>query len=249
MRLFYSYLIFYFRQLYRQPSYVLSTLVFPSLFFLFFAQPNITSEEAAEMMLGSFAAFAVIGVVIFQFGAEVAHERGSGWWVYQQSLPASQSLKWLARASVAVAFALAAAALVAFTVHLSTDASLTANQLVYLFLALLVGVFPFCFIGLLIGYTFSGRAALPAANLIYIVCSFLGGLWIPPEGLSENIAKVSRYFPTRHYGELVWAAVKSQWPSQFYINALIIDTTIAILAFAFWVRRQNSGQSAISLNL
>jgi ABC-2 type transport system permease protein len=240
-KLFGNYCGFYMRQLLRQPSYVLSTLVFPSLFFMFFALPNIKSKESAELMLGSFSAFAVIGVVIFQFGVEVSNERASGWWPFQLALPAPAWMKWLSRAATSILFAIVSALLVVVIVHATTDASLGQQKTLWVIAALLAGCIPFSFLGLIIGYSFSGRAALPAANLIYIICSFMGGLWIPPEGLSKTVNDISRYFPTRHFGELVWAAGRLEWSEQFHLYALLIDTVVLLLGFLLVSRlRSNS---------
>ena len=61
----------------RYPAYVVPTLVFPSVFFLFFAAP--AGSQGANVRMATFAGFAALGVAFFQFGVGIAVERGSPW--------------------------------------------------------------------------------------------------------------------------------------------------------------------------
>lgn len=237
MKITFVYYMFYLRQLLRQPSYVLSTLVFPSLFFLFFARPNIQDPAGALLLMGSFASFAIIGVMIFQFGVEVSVERSSSWWVYQSTLPVSPGLQWLARGAVSLTFALVSALVVVGTVRATTDVVLSSKVVAATLAALVLGSIPFGFLGLVVGFTFSGRSALPAANLIYIVLSFLGGLWVPPAGMNEKLQEVSKWMPTRHFAEWVWAASRLDWPAERYQLLLGADLLLMCVLFALIARK------------
>lgn len=191
----------------RQPSYVVSTLIFPSLFFLFFAAPNAKTTSAANLLMGSFAAFAILGVVFFQFALDFSIERSTPWFQYIKTLPVAPWQFFLARSLTALFFAVFAASVVMVVVLATTPAVLNWNALSHMWLALLVGALPFCLLGLAVGYFTPSSSALPVSNLIYLILSFAGGLWIPPEGLSPTIQKLSVWLPTRLYGEWTWAAV------------------------------------------
>jgi ABC-2 type transport system permease protein len=190
----------------RQPAFVIGTLVFPSLFFAFFAAPNADTPEKANLLLNSFAAFAVLGVVFFQFGLDLAIERNSPWFLYLRTLPLKPSSFFIARGLAALSFAILAASVVILIGHALVPAHFTLITLCRLAVALTIGGIPFCLMGLCIGYFIPASSALPIANLAYLILSFAGGLWIPPAGLHSSVQKISPFLPTRLYGEWAWSA-------------------------------------------
>src|SRR5581483_4016379 len=74
-------------------------------------------------------------------------------------------------------------------------------------LALLAGSLPFVVLGLAIAYWASPKSALPAANLLYMLLAYAGGLWTGPGDLPRMIRALSPYTPTRQWGDVLWAAV------------------------------------------
>ena len=98
-------------ELARHPAYVVPTLVFPAVFFLFFATSS--SGNAPAVRMATFTGFAAIGVAFFQFGVGIAVERGSPWEAYVRTLPAGVGVRLAARILSAAVFAAAAAAVVA----------------------------------------------------------------------------------------------------------------------------------------
>lgn len=184
---------------------MLSTLVFPSLFFLFFALPNIKSPEAATKLMGSFATFAVLSVIFLQFGVELCQERHSSWSTFLKTLPARSYLQISARVVFAAILSLLSAWTVCVVVQFTTEATFDISKALVMSLILLLGGLCFAAWAILISYFVSPVAALPITNLLYLTLSFAGGLWIPPEGLSKVVQDFSVYLPTRHFGELVWS--------------------------------------------
>ncbi|MGE4133271.1 MAG: ABC transporter permease [Bdellovibrionales bacterium] len=194
-------------QLVREPAFVVSTLIFPSLFFLIFALPNASSPERARLLLGSFASFAVVGVCVFHFGVSFANEIRMGWHSYIRTLPIRASELWLAMCFDAILFALVAAGFVYLTVNGTTEADVSTAMWLKVSLILLLGAIPFALFSAALATWTSAQAALPVFNLIYILGSFAGGLWMPPNALPEKVQTLSKFLPTRHLGELAWAVL------------------------------------------
>lgn len=220
---------------FRQPSYVTSTLVFPSVFFMFFALPNVNSVESAQLMLGSFSCYAVLSVVFFQFSVTTAMERASQWQQFLKTLPVS-FWQWMsARLFVSLAFALLSALILMFTVILTTELEFSLALISKAFVALIVAGLPFCFMGLTIGYLVSEQSAIPVSNLFYLPLSFAGGLWLPPEALPKVVQEVSLYLPSRHYGEILWSICFDQpLPTKsvyHLIGALILSALIFTIVY------------------
>ncbi len=182
-------------ELARYPAYVVPTLLFPSVFFLFFATPG--SEAGATARMATFAGFAAIGVAFFQFGVGIAVERASPWEAYLRTLPIGVGARLAARVLSAAVFAVIASGGLLVVAVATTDAALSPLRWVALWLALIVGTVPFALLGIALGYWVSERGALPIANLLYLGLAYAGGLWIGARDLPAPVREVSPYLPTR----------------------------------------------------
>lgn len=193
------------RDLLRTPAYVVPGILFPAMFYgifgMNFARGN---PAAANQILTSFVAFAIVGVTLFQFGVSVAMERGRPWERYLRSLPVRVETRFVARIIVAIAMALAAAGLIAILARLFTPITLTAMQWAQLGAYALLGAVPFVVLGLAVAYVAPPRGALPIVNIIYLLGSVAGGFWMPLEILPHFVTVISPYVPMRQYGELLW---------------------------------------------
>ncbi len=233
MKVFFSHYILGLKIFLRQPAYVVSTLIFPGLFFLFFALPNADTVEKANFLLGSFSIFAVLGVIFFQFGVFVAQDKDSLWMSYQRSLPVSFWTILAARGLVAMTFGFLAFYLVSAVVFSTTDASIGWEKFIGLNVILFVLCIPFCAFALLLGLTVSANSILPVCNLIYLLSSFAGGLWMPPNALPEAVKPISEWLPTRAFGEVVWSYLVPARGElgQHYPIVLVLFTFIIVAYF------------------
>ena len=227
-------------ELLRLPAYVVPTLAFPTMFFVFFAVPGAENDRAGATM-ALFAGFAVLGVALFQFGVGIAAERGSPWERYLRTLPARPSARFGGRIVSAVGFGGTAAALVAATALVLTPVSLQPSQWLLLCLTLALGAIPFALLGIAIGYLASPRGALPIANLVYLGLSYAGGLWTTPSDLPDAVAGVSRALPTRALADALVGAV-TPLPSSWQPWAILAGYSVGFGAAALWGYRRDEGQ-------
>ena len=190
----------------RAPSYVVPTVFFPAMFFTIFAMPYARHRaDIADFELLSFIAFTIVGVTLFQFGVGIAAERGRPWERYLRTLPCPAWVRFVGRVACAMVFGLMAAAMVAIVAKLTTPVDLTAVQWLQAGWYALLGGIPFVLFGITIGYWVSARAALPIANIFYLLLAYAGGLWMPPSMLPGFAAVISPYLPTRQFAELLWS--------------------------------------------
>lgn len=202
----------------RYPSFIVPTLCFPALFFLFFVTPR--AHDRPNVFLASYMGFAVLGIAFFQFGVGIAGDRVAPWESYLRLLPVRPSTRFLARVLSALLFSVAAAAVVAAVAVLTTDASLPPARWAALVVAVLAGSIPFALLGIALGYWATPRGALPLANILYLSLSYLGGLWTGPGTLPHAVEHVSSYLPTRQYGEVLWNAVAGTFePARWLVLA------------------------------
>jgi ABC-2 type transport system permease protein len=191
-------------ELLRYPAYLVPTLLLPTVFFLFFVEPGPRGFATARM--ATFAGFAVIGVAFFQFGVGIAIDRASPWEAYLRTLPVGPLSRLVARLVSAAIFACAAAGVLVVTAVSTSNASLSGVRWASLAAALVAGTAPFACLGFTLGYWAPPKAALPIANLLYLVLAYAGALWTRPSALPHGVAVVSRYLPTRAYADALVAA-------------------------------------------
>ena len=226
-------------ELVRFPGFTIATLGFPALLFALFGLPR--AGDHPEILLAAYAAFSVLGVGFYQFGVSAAIERATPWAVYLRTLPASAGVRLAGRVLPALLFAAIAGGTVIVLALLTTSASLAAGEWVRLAVVLLVGGLPFVLLGTAIAYWFSPKTALPAANIIYMLFAYAGGLWTGPADLPPTIARISPYVPTRQWGDLLWAAVAGTRMRLTHWIALVAYAAL-FAAIAAWGYRRDEGQ-------
>ncbi len=222
-----------FVQLFKEPGYVVSTLIFPALFFLIFALPNADTPDKARFLLGSFSVFAVLGVCFFQFGVHHAQELRTGWHRFLHTLPVPRCHLFLTQWFAALVCALLSAAVVYVTIEFSTDLEIEFTRWLQMVGVLILGAAPFALFSAALARWVSPTAALPTFNLIYILSSFAGGLWLPPNALPAKVETFSHYLPTRHLGEILWKvslAQEIEWRYAIYLAVFALATLIILAA-------------------
>jgi ABC-2 type transport system permease protein len=113
----------------------------------------------------------------------------------------------------------------------TTEPSLDARAWARLGLALAAGSIPFTLFGVALGYWLPPKAALPAANVLYLSLSYAGGLWTGPTGLPHAVAELGRVLPTRQWGEVLWAATRSgSWAATPWLALAAYTIAFALLA-------------------
>jgi ABC-2 type transport system permease protein len=226
-------------ELARYPTFVVPTLAFPSMFFLFFVVPRASAEDA-DLFMASYAAFAVLAIAFFQFGVGVAIERGSPWEVFLRTLPIRPLVRFAARVLAALLFAAVAAAIVVAVALASTEASLPAARWPALVVTLLLGSIPFALLGIAIGYWTTPRGALPIANILYLALSYLGGFWTTSAHLPKFVDAFSPILPTRQWADALWAAVEGRFAPWPWVWLTVYAAGFAWLAV--WGYRRDEGE-------
>jgi ABC-2 type transport system permease protein len=229
-------------ELIRIPMFSVSTVVFPTLLFMLFGLPYAGSTGAARMITASYAAYAVIGVTLFQFGVGIATDRSSPWQQFLRILPVGAATRLSAQIVAALLFAAVSVGVLLLVSAIFSKAAIDLSLLARLLPTLLLGSIPFALMGITIGYWAGRRTALPIANLLYLPLALGGGLWMPPAALPHVIGMISPFLPTRHYGELVWAAASGGALPLVSVGWLV-GFGIVFAVTAVWGYRRDEGQN------
>jgi ABC-2 type transport system permease protein len=102
-----------------------------------------------------------------------------------------------------------------------------------------LGLIPFCVLGLVIGLVFDGQTAQVAQMLTMILLAFLGGIFIPWHNLPHVMQLIGQVLPSHHLVQLGWNAVAGR--ALAVTDMLVLAAWAAGLgAIAIWRWRQES---------
>ena len=221
----------------RNPGFMLPIMLFPTMFYLLFGIVMASHEapDVARYLLASYGVFGVMSPGLFGFGVSLALERDGGLLTYKRALPMPPGAYLLGKMLMAM---LAAAVVIVLLLIMSVamaHVSLTAGQAAMLLLTGVLGVLPFCALGMLVGTFIKGQGAPGLLNLIYLPMSFLSGLWVPLNELPNALQKIAPIWPSYHLHRVALAALDMhQGPVTGDITVLI---GVALVCFVIAARR------------
>jgi ABC-2 type transport system permease protein len=151
-----------------------------------------------------FSGFAALGAImpgIFS-GCIVAVERDGSLLKLKRALPVPPGATIIAKVLMSMGIAAIAVTLVTIAALVAGKLTISVPQVLTIWATLIIGVIPFCAMGLFIGTVSSGSAAPAYGNLVFLPMMWLSGLFIPlPDALER------------------WVVI---WPS-FHLNQLALN--------------------------
>lgn len=193
----------------RTPSFALPSLAFPALFYVLFGVllNRGQGNDAARYLLATYGVFGVMGTGLFAFGVTVAMERERGLLTWKRALPMPPGAYLFAKLSMAMVFAALISLLLSTLAVTLAHVSLMPAQWLALLAINVLGVVPFCAIGLLIGTLVGGQGSPAVVNMLYLPMSFLSGLWLPLTALPAIFTTIAPVWPPYHLAKIALRAV------------------------------------------
>jgi ABC-2 type transport system permease protein len=225
----------------RNVRFIVFIAGFPVLLYLIYAKQHGTSEglTVAALLMVSMAVWSGMGSAMFATGPQLARERQSGWMRQLRVSPISAP-RWFG-AKLVQGLLLIVPGFVLLTalgfgyghVHLA------AARVGVLAAVLMLGLIPFCVLGLVIGLVFDGQTAQVAQMLTLILLAFLGGIFIPWSQLPHVMQNIGQALPSYHLVQLGWNAAAGR--ALRVTDILVLGAWAAGLgAIAIWRWRQES---------
>lgn len=209
----------------RQPAFVLPSLAFPVVFYAMFAillPGNWGSYERATYLLATYGVFGVIGPALFGFGVGLAMERQQGLLRLKRVSPMPVSAYFVAKIVMSLVFASIIYGLLSLVGFGFGSVDLGFRQWLGLGAVLLVGVLPFCALGLWIGSMVGGQAAVAIVNLVYLPMAVLSGLWIPLFVFPPWLQDLAVVWPAWHLAQMALGAVGQVDGVPMAMHALVL---------------------------
>ena len=110
-----------------------------------------------------------------------------------------------------------------------------------LFAVNVLGVLPFCAIGLYVGSLVGGNAAPALLNMLYLPMAFLSGLWLPLTILPDILSTIAPLWPAYHLGQLALKVVGFDMGQPVWVHVLVL-AGITVLFFVLAQRRLSAAE-------
>ena len=193
----------------RNPGFLLPIILFPAAFYLMFgvALAEHSAPGAARYLLASYSTFGVMAPGLFGFGVSLALERDSGLLTLKRALPMPPGAYLLGKMLMAMVVAAVVGVLLLLLAVFLAGVELTAAQGSRLLLVDMLGVLPFCALGLMVGTLLKGQGAPGLLNLVYLPMAFLSGLWFPLKMMPPILGQLAPLWPSYHLNMLALSAV------------------------------------------
>ena len=221
----------------RAPSFAVPTLVFAPMFYLLFGVllNGGHGNKATSYLLATYGVFGVMAPGLFGFGVAMAMDRERGFLALKRAMPTPPAAMLLAKMAMAMIFAAMISIILASLALTLGHVVLAPLQIAGLFAVNVLGVLPFCAIGLYIGTVASGQAAPAVINLLYLPMAFLAGLWMPLSMLPAIFARLAPVWPAYHLAQVALAVVGLDNGGSTFVHVLVL---LAVSALFFWLARQ-----------
>ena len=211
-------------RLIRSPAFAVPTVLFPVMFYVLFGlvlgQHGLGAEPAvARHVLATYIAFGCIAPGLFGIGVTVALDRDRGLLELKRALPMPAGVYLVAKLVTAMLFAAAVSVLLMLIGATVGRVVLELAHWMGLLILAVLGVIPFCGMGLMVGAAVKGQAAPAVLNLFYVPMSFLSGLWVPLSVLPHALAQLAPIWPAYHLVKLT-SAVLGEGRSGLWVHIL-----------------------------
>jgi ABC-2 type transport system permease protein len=221
----------------RRGESLLVSFLIPVGILVFFTQVdavNTNLREPVDFLVPGVLALAVMATAMVSLGIATGFERRYGVLKRLGSTPLSRGGLLAAKTATVVAIE-AVQALVIVTTGVLLGWELT-WRLAPAIVLLLIGTVAFAGVGLFMAGTLRAEANLAAANALFLVLLFLGGMAYPLARLPDGLEAVARALPAAALSESVrdvLEGVAFPWGS---VTVLVAWAVIAPLAAARWFR-------------
>lgn len=226
----------------RAPEFIIPTLGMPVAFYSLFGIMISRGVDGAAYLLATYGVFAVMGPAIFGFGISVANERDKGWHALKRAAPSRGASYIAAKVCSTLLFSSISVACIYSVAGFSGGVVLHTQVWAGLLAVHLLATFPFILIGLSIGFLCNSNAAVAISNVIFLMFSALGGLWIPIHVFPSAMQGFAHILPTFHLSEIALsvsgAPGERDLSYHVFIVSLMTALLLAITALA-WTRQRN----------
>jgi ABC-2 type transport system permease protein len=227
-----AYLLTEIRRSFRSPRFVLFAVAFPVLMFLLQASVFVKAgapdhDATVKVLMVNMMAFGTFAAAMTA-GAKLAVERASGWQRQLRLTPLSGPAYLGGKALSSMLVGLPALIIVPVFAIFVEDVHIDPSGWARIIAGIWLGAIPLVLLGLLLGQFGTPESMQPITMLTMMGMGFLGGLWIPIEGMPSWMHTVAQVTPTYWLTQLVRPVVTAEMTVGFgsAAGALAVFTVV-----------------------
>jgi len=216
----------------RTPQFSAPTIAFPVVFYLIFGVILVGDEGAGRSLylLATFGMFGAIGPALFGFGVNVANERSNGWLDLKKISPMPIAAYIIAKLFMAAVFGLVVIGLLTTIAIFFGGLEISIARWLLMITTQLLCAVPFGLLGMAIGFRASPEAAPAVVNILFMLMSVFGGLWLPITMFPTIVQQFAWILPTFHSGQLALASTGMTSISSIVTHAALLTGFATIMA-------------------
>ncbi|WP_037310442.1 ABC transporter permease [Amycolatopsis orientalis] len=229
---------------FRSTRFVLFAIAFPVLMFLLQANVfGVTDANFAGVIMVNMMVFGAFSAAMTS-GAKLAIERSTGWQRQLRLTPLTGSGYLGGKGLSAMLVALPSLLLVPLAGILFQGVHLDASGWLRLVLGIWIGAIPLVLLGLLLGQFGTPDSMQPVSMVVTLGMGFLGGLWIPIDGMPSWMADFAQVTPTYWLIQLVRPVVTDHLTVSFPVALGVLAAWTAVLG-ALVIRRYRKDSARV----
>jgi ABC-2 type transport system permease protein len=228
-----GYLLLEIKRAIRAGRFLIFTVAFPILMFVFLAGVYGRSPEAKTGLMVNMITWGAFAAALFA-GARVAIERDAGWQRQLRLTPLTGRSYLTGKGIVGMTVALPAVILVPLIGAFGEGIHLDAGQWAQVTVGAWLAVIPMCLLGLLLGQYGTADSMQAITGVLMMVMAMFGGLWVPLDVLPSAFGTIAKLLPTYWMNQVGNSAIGS---SEHLLTAVLVLAGWTVVFGALVVRR------------
>jgi ABC-2 type transport system permease protein len=228
-----GYLVLEIKRAVRAGRFLIFTVAFPILMFVFLAAVYGGDTDARTMLMVNMITWGAFAATLFA-GARVAVERDAGWQRQLRLTPLTGRGYLAGKGIVGMVVALPAVILVPLVGALGEGVHLGAGQWLQVTAGVWLAAIPFALLGLLLGQYGTADSMQAITGVLMMVLAMFGGLWVPLNALPGFFSGLAKMMPSYWMNQVGSSAIGS---GQSLLTCVLVLAGWTVALGALVVRR------------
>jgi ABC-2 type transport system permease protein len=228
-----GYLMLEVRRALRAGRFLIFTVAFPILMFVFLSGVYGGDAQARTALMVNMITWGAFAAALFA-GARVAIERDAGWQRQLRLTPLTGRGYLVGKAIVGMVVAIPAVVLVSLVGALGEGVRLDPGQWLHIVLGVWLAAIPFALLGLLLGQYGTADSMQSITGVLMMVLAMFGGLWVPLNALPDLFSGIAKVLPSYWMNQVGSTAIGS---GESLMTCVLVLGAWSVVLAALVIRR------------
>lgn len=193
----------------RNRQFIIFSLAMPIIFYIVLTNSlgsnmNMHNVSAKVYFLISMTCFSVVTSSLFGMSGRISFERNKGWLRLIKTTPLSNFVYIGSKILSQLIVSASSTILLFLVAGFVKEVPMNAGEWIISGICITIGSIPFISLGILLGVVIREEAIYVIVNIVNMVLTIVGGMWLPLQMMPKIIQNISSWLPTKHYAALAW---------------------------------------------